>query len=82
MDISMPVMDGFEATRKIRTYGIPIPIIAMTAYALRGDNETCLEKGMDDYISKPVNINKLLQKLLIWLDSPEWSKLGIIEQPT
>lgn len=76
MDISMPVMDGFEATRKIRTYGIPIPIIAMTAYALRGDNETCLEKGMDDYISKPVNINKLLQKLLVWLDSPEWSKNG------
>ncbi|KAK1246598.1 hypothetical protein MKX08_000400 [Trichoderma sp. CBMAI-0020] len=76
MDISMPVMDGFEATRKIRTYGNPIPIIAMTAYALRGDNETCLEKGMDDYISKPVNINKLLQKLLTWLDSPEWSKTG------
>ncbi|KAL7811175.1 histidine kinase [Trichoderma aethiopicum] len=73
MDISMPVMDGFEATRKIRTHGIPIPIIAMTAYALRGDSETCLEKGMDDYISKPVNINKLLQKLLTWLDSAEWS---------
>ncbi|GFP56077.1 hypothetical protein ACSS6W_006292 [Trichoderma asperelloides] len=76
MDISMPVMDGFEATRKIRTYGNPIPIIAMTAYALRGDSETCLEKGMDDYISKPVNINKLLQKLLVWLDSPEWSTNG------
>ncbi|KAL6863510.1 histidine kinase [Trichoderma novae-zelandiae] len=73
MDISMPVMDGFEATRKIRAHGMPIPIIAMTAYALRGDSETCLEKGMDDYISKPVNINKLLQKLLTWLDSPEWS---------
>lgn len=73
MDISMPVMDGFEATKKIRSYGNPIPIIAMTAYALRGDNETCLEKGMDDYISKPVNINKLLQKLLAWLDSPKWS---------
>ncbi|UKZ61878.1 uncharacterized protein TrAtP1_003140 [Trichoderma atroviride] len=79
MDISMPVMDGFEATRKIRTCGIPVPIIAMTAYALRGDSETCLEKGMDDYISKPVNINKLLQKLLTWLDSPEWSKTGINE---
>ncbi|KAL7936551.1 hypothetical protein V8C35DRAFT_320872 [Trichoderma chlorosporum] len=73
MDISMPVMDGFEATRKIRSSGNPIPIIAMTAYALRGDSETCLEKGMDDYISKPVNLSKLLQKLLTWLDSPEWS---------
>ncbi|KAM0250876.1 hypothetical protein ACHAQJ_008454 [Trichoderma viride] len=79
MDISMPVMDGFEATRKIRTYGIPIPIIAMTAYALRGDSETCLEKGMDDYISKPVNISKLLQKLLTWLDSTEWSKTAANE---
>ncbi|KAL7913968.1 hypothetical protein GGI35DRAFT_475808 [Trichoderma velutinum] len=73
MDISMPVMDGFEATKKIRTLKKYIPIIAMTAYALRGDSETCLEKGMDDYISKPVNMNKLLQKLLTWLDSPEWS---------
>ncbi|KAL7896438.1 hypothetical protein HDV63DRAFT_392552 [Trichoderma sp. SZMC 28014] len=79
MDISMPIMDGFEATRKIRTYGIPIPIIAMTAYALRGDGETCLEKGMDDYISKPLNFHKLLQKLLTWLDSPEWSKTGTSE---
>ncbi|KAH6609745.1 histidine kinase [Trichoderma cornu-damae] len=76
MDISMPVMDGFEATRKIRTCGIPIPIIAMTAYALRGDNETCLEKGMDDYIAKPVNMHKLVQKLLTWLDSTEWSNVS------
>jgi osomolarity two-component system sensor histidine kinase TcsA len=69
MDVSMPVMDGFEATREIRNSGINIPIIAMTAYALTGDMEACLEIGMDDYISKPMDRNMLLQKLLRWLDS-------------
>jgi osomolarity two-component system sensor histidine kinase TcsA len=68
MDVSMPVMDGFEATHKIRSSGINVPILAMTAYALTGDMETCLEKGMDDYISKPMDRNMLQQKLLRWLD--------------
>ncbi|KAK5988425.1 Two-component system protein A [Cladobotryum mycophilum] len=68
MDVSMPVMDGFEATATIRNSGMQIPIIAMTAYALRGDMEACLERGMDDYIPKPMNKNLLLQRLLRWLD--------------
>ncbi|KAI0393959.1 hypothetical protein F5Y17DRAFT_429878 [Xylariaceae sp. FL0594] len=71
MDVSMPVMDGFEATTKIRKNGVThIPIIAMTAHALAGDMEKCLEKGMDDYISKPINRDLLLEKLLRWL-APE-----------
>ncbi|KAI8629823.1 hypothetical protein F5Y19DRAFT_432095 [Xylariaceae sp. FL1651] len=68
MDVSMPVMDGFEATAKIRESGMNIPIVAMTAHALAGDMEKCLEMGMDDYISKPINRNALLQKLLKWLE--------------
>lgn len=68
MDVSMPVMDGFEATVKLRESGVKLPIIAMTAYALAGDRERVLEKGMDDYIAKPMNKNVLLQKLLRWLD--------------
>lgn len=68
MDVSMPVMDGFEATAKIRSSGNDIPIIAMTANALRGYREKCLESGMDDYIPKPVTKNLLLQKLLFWLE--------------
>ncbi|RKL12554.1 Two-component system protein A [Fusarium oxysporum] len=70
MDISMPVMNGYEATVRIRNSGIRLPIIALTAYALKGDMERCLEKGMDDYIAKPMNRQLLMKKLLKWLVRP------------
>ncbi|KAK4077313.1 hypothetical protein Purlil1_12349 [Purpureocillium lilacinum] len=70
MDISMPVMNGYEATVQIRNSGSRIPIIAMTAYALKGDMERCIEKGANDYLSKPVNRQLLMQKLLKWLTIP------------
>ncbi|KAF5639444.1 histidine kinase tcsA [Fusarium tjaetaba] len=70
MDISMPVMNGYEATLRIRRSSIRLPIIAMTAYALKGDMERCLEKGMDDYIPKPMDKQVLMRKLLKWLQSP------------
>ncbi len=64
MDCQMPVLDGFEATGRIRSgaFGVrdpDIPIIAVTANALQGDREECLAAGMDDYVSKPVEITKL-----------------------
>jgi CheY-like chemotaxis protein len=69
MDVQMPEMDGFEATRQIRkqeagsgSHG-HIPIIAMTAYATEGDRERCLEAGMDDYVSKPISASKLFQAI-------------------
>ena len=70
MDVSMPELDGYEATRRIRSAekdtGRHIPIIAMTAHALMEDRGRCLEAGMDDYISKPVNTKELLQKIDVY----------------
>ncbi len=59
MDIQMPVMDGFEATRAIRGRGDVVPIIAMTASAMKGDYEACINAGMDGYIPKPINISEI-----------------------
>ena len=65
MDLSLPVMDGWEATRRIKadpaTQGIPV--IALTAHAMSGDEAKAREAGCDDYDTKPVNLNRLLEKI-------------------
>jgi osomolarity two-component system, sensor histidine kinase TcsA len=67
MDINMPVLDGIGSTREIRKAGLNIPIIAMTANALKGDVDVYLAKGMNDYIPKPVDRQVLMKALLNWL---------------
>ncbi|MDK9708394.1 MAG: response regulator [Desulforhopalus sp.] len=68
MDIQMPEMDGYEATRQIRRQGFTdIPIIAMTANAMKGDKELCLEAGMNDYMTKPIKREIVFQVLERWL---------------
>ncbi len=72
MDVSMPEMNGLDATRAIRSLetemGIRTPIIGVTAHSLRGDQERCMEAGMDDYMSKPVSPDKVGEKIAEWMD--------------
>ena len=64
MDVQMPQMDGYTATRKIRELGAEIPIVAMTANAFAEDRRKCLEAGMDDYLSKPLKVDRVVEMLV------------------
>jgi CheY-like chemotaxis protein len=65
MDLSLPVMDGWEATRRIKDDPATqaIPVIALTAHAMAGDEKRALEAGCDDYDTKPINLSRLLDKI-------------------
>ncbi len=69
MDIQMPNMNGYEATQELRQKGITTPIVALTANAMNGDDKKCIEAGCDDYLSKPLEHNALVEKLRKYLPS-------------
>ena len=85
MDLQMPEMDGFEATAAIRETekrtGDHLPIIAMTANAMKGDRNKCLEAGMDDYIAKPVRSQELFATLERYAHLPAGASLAAVTTP-
>jgi CheY-like chemotaxis protein len=69
MDVQMPVMDGFQATQEIRSLGedsSSVPIVAVTANAFQSEREKCFSSGMDDYLTKPVDKDRLKEALRRW----------------
>jgi CheY-like chemotaxis protein len=78
MNISMPEMDGIETTRRIRqretTTGKRLPIIALTAHTSSHDRDLCFQAGMDDFLTKPINAEGMLERLWFWQGSCPWPR--------
>ncbi len=76
MDLQMPEMNGYEASRKIRDLGFEMPIVAITANALKGVKDKCLQSGMNDFMTKPIDVAAFINKITFWLNSEGESSIG------
>jgi two-component system, cell cycle response regulator DivK len=74
MDISLPIMDGYEATRTIREVFSEVPIIGLSAHAMQGDDEKAIESGCNEYLTKPIDENLLLNKIQGLLGKTDYDK--------
>lgn len=78
MDLSLPDLDGWEATRRLKTDSktANIPVIALTAHAMSGDREKALDAGCDEYDTKPIDLRRLLSKMVRFVEDPDPSSSG------
>lgn len=79
MDMQMPVMDGYSATRQLRSDGLGIPIIALTAHAMKGDEAKCRDAGCSDYLTKPVDAERVVAIVSKWLSQSQASAMAWLQ---
>ena len=79
MDMQMPVMDGYTAARRLRERGFTVPIVALTGNAMKGDEEKCIEAGCSSFLSKPVNLDKLMDLVIQELGEADGTEAATIQ---